>query len=225
MKKFVLSSLALVALSGAALAADLPSKKTPYIAPEPVPVAFSWTGAYVGAYMGGNFASSGVNIPNYPSSFSINSSAFDLGGKIGYNYQINSYVVGLESAFGGTFNNASRLSGGAGGELFRVKQNFAGDIVGKLGFAADRTLFYVKGGVAFANLNNLQFIPDTTGARSNFRAGWTLGAGIDYALTNNWILGIDYAYSDFGKGHYYYTGPTDVHYKTNAVNVSVSYKF
>jgi outer membrane immunogenic protein len=224
-RKLLLSTVALVAVSSAAFAADLPSRSAPpvYVPPPPV---FSWTGFYVGGEIGGNFARSAVGIPFYPSTFGINDSAVSVGGKIGFNYQIASFVLGLEGTGAALFNSGSHLSGGPPGELYQVKQDAAADIVGKAGVAVDRALFYAKGGAAFANLNNLQFIP-TTGIPvfSNFRTGWTVGAGIDYALTNNLILGVDYAYSDFGRGNYFYLGPVSVHHTTNAVNVSLSYKF
>jgi outer membrane immunogenic protein len=228
-RKLLLSTVALV--SGTAFAADLPSRLAPpvYVPPPPI---FSWTGVYVGVDVGANLARSAVGIPLYQarglSPFDINDSAVSVGGKIGFNYQVASFVFGLEGAGAAVFNSGSNLTGFNATELYQVKQDATGDVVGKAGYALDRALIYAKGGVAFANLNNLQFIP-TTGlpVLSSFRTGWTVGAGIDYAITNNLILGVDYAYSDFGTGNYFYRGTvnSNVRYTTNAVNVSLSYKF
>ncbi len=223
--KFLLTTAAAVAMSGAAFAADLPTSKGPPVYAPPPPPIFTWTGAYIGAQLGANFARSAVGIPLYPAYFGINDTSVSVGGKIGYNYQFGQFVAGIEGAGAAVFNSGSHLSGGPPGELYHTRQDFAGDIVGKAGMAFDRFLPYVKGGVAFAGLTDMHFIPLAGGSVSTARAGWTVGAGIDYAITDNWILGVDYAYSDFGTGHYFYLGPVNVHQSTNAVNASLSYKF
>ena len=223
-RALLLGTVAAVALTATASAADLPSRKAP-VAYAPAPAyAYSWTGFYLGVTAGANWNNSNVQIPAYPSNFNIKTTALSLGAKAGYNQQFGAFVAGLEASGAFVFNKGTHLSG-AGAELYRVNQNFAGAVVGKLGVAMDRTLFYVKGGVAFANLNKNEFIPLAGGTWSSSRTGWTLGAGVDYALTNNWILGLDYAYSDFSRKSHTYLGPVSVRPTTHAVNLSLSYKF
>jgi len=117
MKKILLSSVALLGLSAAAFAADLPSRRVapaPYVA---VPV-FTWTGFYVGVNAGYGFSNNDRNglgsFTAVPGSLSAplggyagtvttdglndrDNSGFVGGGQIGYNYQIGQWVIGIEA--------------------------------------------------------------------------------------------------------------------------------
>ena len=64
-------------------------------------------------------------------------------------------------------------------------------LVGRLGYAADHALLYVTGGAAF--VSNETSIPSTgiTIGGDDTRVGWTVGAGFDYAFTNNWFTGLE----------------------------------
>jgi outer membrane immunogenic protein len=97
-----------------------------------------------------------------------------------------------------------------------------GDLTGRLGYAVDRTLFYAKGGVAFLNAGFKANYAgqscktlNTCGAggpstfnydHSDTLAGWTLGAGVEYALTPSWSLKAEYQHFDFGTISYTYFG-------------------
>ena len=83
----------------------------------------------------------------------------------------------------------------------------AGDLHRPVRLHVDRSLLYVKGGVAGAEFkDNLSFSavfgpgvsPFTDGTQSNTRIGWTAGAGFEYAVFNNWTANIEYDYLDFG---------------------------
>ena len=193
------------------------------------PVNYSWTGFYAGAAAGVNTNTSDVSIPLYPSNFSVNTTSLIAGGKVGYNYQAGNLVFGAEGEMDGTFNKGHHATGvnvGGSPEQYQVEQNWSSAIVGKAGVAPiDGLLIYGKGGLAFANMNNLQFIPVTNGTRSSTDTGWTAGAGADFAMTDNWILGVDYAHADYGHNSFFYAGPVSVSPKTDAVKASISYKF
>ncbi len=227
MRNILFAASALVALSTAAFAADLPSRKAPAYAPAAVAVtpAFSWTGFYVGGFVGGVFAKSNVNIPAYPSTHNYNSRSFAGGLKVGFNYQFGNLVAGLEDSVTFHSNRGQGLSGGAGGEQFRVNHNVSADIVGKLGMAFGRTLIYAKGGVAAARLSGINFIPAQPAVYTSRRIGWTLGAGVDYAVTDNFILGADYSYADYGRKTYVFSGPVSVQQTAHNLRVSAAYKF
>ncbi len=109
----------------------------------------------------------------------------------------------------------------------------------KLGYAVDRILVYGKAGPAFAQMNifaNDTFAKIQFGG-SQLRPGLTLGAGLEYAMTNNWLVGLEYDYYDFGNGNFsgYDNGPGtyknsdfndfNVNTKISTVNARVSYKF
>jgi outer membrane immunogenic protein len=132
-RRALLASVGALALTGAALAADLPSRAPPpvYLPPPPI---FTWTGLYAGLNAGGTWsANNTVNTatadlfgnPALPGGvpFGVASAAlatgsvpakidgFIGGGQIGYNWQLtNSWVVGLEADIQGVAaSNGSTL--------------------------------------------------------------------------------------------------------------------
>uniref|UniRef100_UPI003F94DC09 outer membrane protein n=1 Tax=Rhodoblastus sp. TaxID=1962975 RepID=UPI003F94DC09 len=130
------------------------------------------------------------------------------GGFVGYNYQINNFVIGVQGEFDGTGNGNSRYTSGPLGQFGDVyqskfSQDWIASIDGRLGYAMDRTLFYALGGVAWdqqsADLYNL-----STGysiSRSNTRTGYDVGGGVEYAFTNNWTGRVEYRYYNFGHSN------------------------
>jgi len=225
--KKLLLAVSLIALtSSAALAADLAPAPVEPVAPVYVP--YSWTGFYVGAQAGVNILSSKDVIPAYPSSFTQTSTGFAIGGKVGGNYQFsNNIVLGLEASASWVTNSSDHPTG-VGGERYQIKQDYQGAVVARLGYAFDRFLPYVKGGYAFAHLKDLQYLeqggPDSVSKDATY-SGWTVGAGFDYAVTDNIIVGIDYSYSGYSKQRFVYGGPNTVKPYTNTILASVSYKF
>jgi outer membrane immunogenic protein len=168
MKKILLSSVALLGLATGAMAADLPSRRAPAPVVAAVPV-FTWTGFYVGVNAGYGW--------NTSDDFVFNGERFDLdddggfvgGAQAGYNYQIGSFVVGLEgdiqyADFGG---DDVVLSDGSVVDF--NNSDWFGTVRARAGVAFDRALIYATGGFAFAD--------DAT--------GWTVGGGLEYAFTNN----------------------------------------
>ena len=123
MRKVLFSTVALAALVGQAFAADLPSiKEAPvYVAPPPI---FSWTGLYVGADIGGSWGSANIFAPGTLFTFSHNAKNDGVtgGGFIGYNYQFNNFVLGLQGEIDGTGNGNSRFSAPFGASVFRVQR-------------------------------------------------------------------------------------------------------
>jgi outer membrane immunogenic protein len=164
---------------------------------------------------------------------SLSPKGFIGGGQIGYNWQVNpSWVVGLEADFQGADIKASGSNSitavantGAVGvvtESLSEKLDFLGTVRGRLGYAAGNWLFYGSGGVAYGNVKStisasdtlriLAFVP---GSRSETRAGWAAGGGVNYAVTPNWIVGVDYLHYDLG-----HTSVTMVDPATNSVSAS-----
>jgi outer membrane immunogenic protein len=211
-----------IPLAGAALAADLPSTKAPpsYIAPTPV---FSWTGFYLGVEGGADFIQTG----GY--GFRSSQTSGLLGGVVGYNYQVNQFVLGLEGDGGGVLGSRTIVSNAAAVNSFgsaAASNSYFADIRGRVGYVWDRALPYVAGGVAFGD--NRTFYANSLVAPpiafNNSRAGYTIGAGVDYAFTDNWIGRIEYRYTDFGRSSDFAI-PDRVRASSNAVLVGVMYKF
>jgi outer membrane immunogenic protein len=231
MRKILLSTVALVAMAGVASAADLPSTKAApvYIPPAPV---FTWTGFYIGVEGGGDFR-------NYHDNWTgrgLNKDGGLVGGVLGYNWQFNNFVVGLEG------DAAALLSGNeawtySGAQVYNNTLNgdYAAAIRGRLGIPAfERALFYVAGGVAFGDVKyNYTPVVGNGISATQDRVGWTIGAGMDYAFTPNWIARIEYRYVDLSTGsNYYWTDNVSKVYindrlrvTSNQVMGAIMYKF
>ncbi len=221
MRKILLSAVAITALTGSAFAADLPSRKEAPVYTAPAP-AFSWTGFYAGVEGGYDFLNT-----NYSGFGHNNLDAGLIGGVVGYNYQINQFVVGLEGNAGGVLGSSRNLFvPGANGGTINTNSNYYADIRGRFGLAYDRALFYVAGGVAFGDVNTKYYAPGGAFQASvnSDRTGWTLGGGMDYAITPNWIGRIEYRYTDLGSNYDSFAA-TRIRNNSSAVLVGLMYKF
>ncbi len=116
-----------------------------------------------------------------------------------------------------------------------LKQNWAGATRLRIGFAADRIMPYVAGGIAYTQLQDIVSISlkEQDGeavSRKNLTnetktmIGYTLGGGIDFAMTDNVLLRAEYRYSGFGKKKFA-KEKLEVNYKTNDFRIGVAYKF
>jgi outer membrane immunogenic protein len=221
MKRLCLALVCLVALAGTAAAADLARPApAPYYKAPPAYVPYNWTGFYVGVNGGGAFGSSAWN-----STGSFNISGGLVGGTVGYNYQWGQAVWGVEgdidwADINGTTNTLCPLG-------CKTSDSWLATVRGRLGYAADRFMPYVTGGAAFGDIK--ASTPGFAGA-STTNAGWTVGGGIEGAITQNWTAKVEYLYVDLGKfncGFACGSGfPTDnVSFKTNLLRAGVNYKF
>ena len=226
-RRLLLQAAACAAAAGSAVAADLPYREAPpaYIAP-----AFSWTGLYLGGQIGfawGQDTFSGYG-PGYAfSGVQSNPSGVVGGAHVGYNYQINQFVIGLEGDVEGLSYGKSYQYGNT---YYNSHIPVQGSVRGRLGFALDRALFYVTGGGSFADFNTTYQGPFGYTSLNRSVAGWTLGGGIEYAITNNWTARAEYRYADYGSftdypSLLYGVSATTHHETTNAVRLGFSYKF
>jgi len=215
MKKYLLASVAALGLvaAGAASAADLPSRKGPVVAPVYVP-AFTWTGFYVGANAGYGWGN--VNANGFANVGDLD--GFVGGGQVGYNYQMGQFVVGLEADL-----QAADLSSGNNLGLVRVKTDYFGTVRARVGVAFDRFMPYITGGWAYGNVKTsipgIGFSSD----RSH-TGGYAVGAGLEYAVTNNIIAGVEYLYVDLGEKNILGAN-TKVGTDFSVVRARLSYKF
>jgi opacity protein-like surface antigen len=181
--------------SGAAQAADalMPMKAPPLVA------AYSWSGLYVGGHLGAGFSYRYWTVAD--GATSEVGDAVMLGGQIGYNYQIGNLVMGVESeAAWGNLKDENVCPDGV--NTCWTRQNWLATVTGRLGYAFNQALFYVKGGAAFTRPDYFKTAPfpsvldERGGGR---RDGWTAGTGMEYALWNNWAVRLEYDYLDFGS--------------------------
>jgi outer membrane immunogenic protein len=204
---------------GAASAADMAVKARPM----PVPV-YSWTGCYIGISAGAK----GIKTRDtayYPAFANAPISSLNLGeledvtwiggGQVGCNYQTGNWVFGIEGdAHAQKWAVSSTLAGVvfppffAPGDTFELRSDWQASARGRLGYAVDRSLFYITGGAAWTEVRSYTSWVPTLGvlARPGVIAtddrtltGWTIGAGVEWAATNNITLGLEGRYSDYGN--------------------------
>jgi outer membrane immunogenic protein len=251
----------LMAMSGVApaTAADLPSRlvtKAPSIS-DPT---YNWGGWYAGGQIGAAWGTSNVGnafvngttpIANQQiftaTSPQLSPTGFSGGGQIGYNHQVDRWLFGIEADASYTglrqSHNATAAfpAGGAFATTASVTSDWMATLRPRAGYAVDRTLFYVTGGLALTDLNFASSYSDTTGqsASAGFgktKFGWVAGAGIEHAFTQNWTAKVEYLYADFGKQSV--TTPVlsgagavnglvaqDVDLKTNTLRGGLNYHF
>ena len=209
--KFV-AALALTTLgAGAASAADL--APFPYAKAAPLPYAvYDWSGFYVGGHIGGSWTNEiWTNTANTTrfgdlgpgQGFGQHGAGVFGGAQIGYNWQASNYVAGLEGTISGTDNSGTLANTvfGPRNDVFSWRTNFMTTVTGRAGFAVNNNLFYVKGGYAGASshLAVSDVVPPLgrSGSDSRWHNGWTAGAGWEYGITQNWIVGLEYDYAAF----------------------------
>jgi outer membrane immunogenic protein len=200
MKKFLLATVAFVALGAPALAADLAAR--PYTkAPPIVAPIYNWTGFYIGGHIGGAFGNdnnfNGLVVNNN------NDDARFLGGvQVGADYQFApNWVLGIEGQYSwlGSNNNGVLFPTG---HLYTNDQRGIGSITGRVGYTWGPALLYVKGGYAYSdNRETLVFAgaPIAFALDHSHRDGYTVGAGLEYMFAQNWSAKAEYQYYDFGK--------------------------
>jgi outer membrane immunogenic protein len=194
----------------AAHSADLPVKAPP----PPAPV-FTWTGIYVGANIGGAWSDTHWTDAFFPTNFNSyqnTSAVFIGGGQIGGNYQIGNFVVGGEwdIDWASNGNPPAVPVAGVGSILVNNNNRWITTVAARFGFAVDHSLLYLKAGGGWVGDNNLSITNQTTGVSltcgssnltncGNNGAGWLIGVGWEYAVTNNWTVKLEYDYLGLGN--------------------------
>jgi outer membrane immunogenic protein len=232
MKRVSVATTAICLLAGSALsaaAADLrrpPPPRAQIAAPVLAPL-FDWSGFYVGINGGWSWGRSSYDFvgSGLGSTGDFRTTGGLIGGTLGYNYQVGQAVLGLEADLGWSGARGSALCPG-GGAICETHNRWLGTVRGRVGYAMDRFMPYITGGLAYGNLR--ANIPGV-GASTATKAGWTLGAGVEYAVNRNWSLKAEYLYVDLGK---FDCGPacgavppTNVKFNTNILRAGLNYRF
>ena len=243
---FGLGAVTTLYLFGSAQAADLAQPAYPVKAAVPAPqlVPF-WTGFYLGINggVGGGKFDYSASISNVPIIGSLNSSGAFVGGQIGYNYQFApSWVAGIEADFeasnieGNLSVSASPFASFSG----RTNLDYFGTIRGRIGYlVTPSALLYVTGGWAYGqNTSALHlngpilgpFTHNSSDRRDKY--GWTVGGGLEYALTPHFSAKIEYQYMDLGtkaiaSGMLFPGVPGSIFEKTidHTIKVGLNYRF
>jgi outer membrane immunogenic protein len=229
MKKFWMGTVGLVALglAGTASAADMAVKAPP---PAPLPVIYNWSGFYIGANGGWGDSHSCWNFVAvagavFPDGCRDRSGGL-VGGQIGYRWQSNQFVFGLEAQGDWADLSSSHVS------LFNptlstnVKTDAIGLFTGQIGWAWNAALLYVKGGAAVTD-NNATLFNTASGigllSANATRWGGTLGVGFEYGFAPNWSVGAEYDHLWMGTANNSFssTDPRLVGIVNNRINQDV----
>jgi outer membrane immunogenic protein len=235
MTRLLIAAALAFAAAAPAFAADLPEPAPP---PPRAPAAYmpvvapvyNWGGIYYGINGGYGFGKSewtNAANPVASSTGTFNISGYAAGATLGANIQADAFVFGIEGDFDAMGIKGSNTS------LFcavacETKNTWLGTVRGRVGYAADRVLFYGTAGGAFGNIQS-----GVTGGGFDVsnKMGWTAGAGVEAAFADNWTARIEYLYVDLQNGACNSLGncgaPTGdaVKFDTSLVRVGVDYKF
>jgi outer membrane immunogenic protein len=208
MKRFLLVAVSLVALVGLAApasAADMAVKAPP--APV-LPPIYNWSGFYIGANGGWGQSHNCWDFVGVAGAIIADGcrdrSGGLVGGQIGYRWQTNQFVFGLEAQ--GDWADLSNTRVSLINPLFstRTKTDGIGLFTGQIGYAWNATLLYVKGGAAVTS-NRFSILDTFTGtelaAASSTRWGGTVGVGLEYGFAPNWSVGVEYDHLFMGDSN------------------------
>jgi outer membrane immunogenic protein len=256
MRKLLLATAAAVLLSTPTLAADL--APAPVEPAAPVYLPFTWTGFYVGANVGVGFGDSDRDVSFVPDprgnrppsdpSLGDDDVGLTAGVQAGFNYQMGMLVVGVEADINylnlDSSSEVTTLDVGAGTtEVIRTSQeiNWFGTLRARLGVTPmDRLLIYATGGLAGADIDDeasVSFddgvsVTSFDGSDSGTNWGWTIGGGLEYAITDNWTVKAEYLFVDLDDSDYDVTTPGSADFyqvegdnQFSVVRLGVNYKF
>lgn len=254
-RTLLFGGIACAALAAPAGAADLSYLvKAP---PMMVMPAFTWTGLYVGGNAGYGWGEGSAPwlgyldyyygvLDQYGYSGGSDPQGWFGGVQVGYNYQFeNNVVLGIEAdaQFGQLedrldYHGTDLFSGVPDLDLGSIdtKIEAFGTVRARLGYAFDRLLPYVTGGLAWGNVKMSErwdtyvggvFQPGLTGTASADETlwGWTVGGGVEYAFTDNWTVKAEYLYADLGDINWDGDAGTKVDVKLQTVKLGINYKF
>ncbi len=235
MKRLLLATTCAIAVS----ASPAFSAPVPYV---------NWTGCYIGGHVGGgtgqkDFSDQFFTLAGSFAAASAPTAVTDgwlAGGQVGCDYQFpNRWVVGIEGAASWANIRGSSDPFFSGKAVFDAQTNWIASTTARVGYTSDRLFLYAKGGPAWAG--DRYQVPGTFAALPfNYqgpetRFGWTIGAGVEAALWQNWSAKFEYAYYDFGTrslglvdpiGNFGPApDPSSIRQRIQTVTVGVNYHF
>ncbi|ESR26888.1 outer membrane protein [Lutibaculum baratangense] len=251
--KASVAAAAMITASGAAMAADAPIyDKGPVAAPiaaAPAPL-WSWTGFYAGLNAGygwGGVKTDEGDIFDSGTRFDIDADGAIVGGQIGYNWQMDSFVFGVEtdlqwadlstSRSGDVFFDDDDIADGT--YRFGAEMNWFGTTRIRAGYAMDRFLVYATGGIAYGDADvGFTYDGDVEDVRfgrdDKTRIGYAVGGGVEGAITDNLTAKVEYLYVDLGSQDYdlrfpdgdeFTTISNETDFDAHIVRAGLNYKF
>jgi outer membrane immunogenic protein len=256
MKKLTTGAIAVALIGTPALAADIAVPAPTYYPKSLPPAIYDWTGIYVGFHVGGGILTDSVSqngvssVGNLTSSGNLRPAGVIGGVQAGANYEFAPWVVGVEGSWtdsaiqGNTLISCSGCAVGStpipvSQERFTSQAQWFAALTGRFGYAANDWLFYGKTGGAWVQARYTEDLlaagsagvaTGTTVATqvlSDNRAGFTVGAGIEFGLVENLSAKVEYDFYDFGTKNYNFSAITPVSVRSNmhTLTAGLNYKF
>jgi outer membrane immunogenic protein len=213
-----LAGLATAVVNSAASAADLPRKAVPYAPAYYAPV---WSGFYAGVNAGYGWAT-------FDNEFGTDKmKGFVGGGQLGYNWQLGSFVLGVEGDFQYSGQKITETAV-IGGTTFtgEEKVQWFGTARGRLGYAFDSVMIYGTGGAAWSSFKASVSALGLTASTDTTKMGWTAGGGVEWMFLPRWSVKAEYLYIDSGTTSLTVAGVTGSgKLKDNVARLGVNYHF
>lgn len=197
MRLLVAATLVAGLTSTTAFAADVVTEEPPAPVAEAAPV-FTWTGGYVGIQGGYLWTEGDLFDAELFQAFGNSFDGGILGGYVGYNWQVGgSFVLGAEADINAVWNDETFLFDN--GSSLEIGNDYLASVRLRAGYAINRTLLFATGGVAFTDITAdvIDEFGFKVGEASENFTGWTVGAGVEQAFTDNLIGRLEYRFYDF----------------------------
>jgi outer membrane immunogenic protein len=186
---------------------------------------YDWSGFYIGGNLGYSWGRSSdtTTFTNGAGTLFTTAGTSNLdgvvgGGQVGYNWQTQNWVWGLEADIQGTGERGSRdiscpiglctpaplgalaLPGPAVPATMTQQIDWFGTVRGRGGIlVTPRVLLFATGGLAYGAVNTSETIGGFGFSNTDTRVGYTVGAGIEGAVGGNWTAKLEYLYVDLGR--------------------------
>jgi len=225
MKRLVLAGLFAFAVVVPALAADLPpaAPRAPatYYAPPVVAPVYNWGGFYFGPNVGYGFGQTDWTGTGGGTTGNFNVNGFIVGGTVGANFQADAWVFGVEADFDGSWIDGKNTSVCV--VQCETKNTWLATARLRVGYAADRVLFYATGGGAFGNIE----VNTAPTFQSTSKGGWTAGGGVEWAFTDVLTARVEYLFVDLQNASFTPPGfgTVTVKWDANLIRFGLDYKF
>jgi outer membrane immunogenic protein len=215
----------------------------------------NWTGFYLGGFVGYKYDVADTNIQltgawtrsydDLHNNSNMDTSGFELGGLMGYNYQFqNNWVVGMEITGAYLWLGKDSNTGYVGDDHYLVntslKTHYLVTIGPRIGYSFGKWFPYITGGLALGDIDFNQIVGAQYGSNSQYghadptKAGWMVGAGVQYAITEHWSARLQYEFIDLGSASFNsawappsqdYTGSNHASLEEHNISAAIIYQF
>jgi len=173
------------------------------ISSTPATAAGQWSGFYIGGHAGGlwgdidtTHVSNNVDFYNFAagSTFDFSPSGVLGGAQLGYNFQMSSFVFGIELSGSASDLDETQLHGWD--DVETAESDWNASASARAGFAWQNSLLYIKGGYAVADIQHS--VADDSGVErgtfssSENHGGYTVGGGFEHMLSPDVSFGLEY---------------------------------